>query len=697
MSQIDEQDALLRKAHDARIQEFKTIERQFVKQFENDSAAIAGLPGPFSFLTSGYALGLVAMVFLLNRMQHLVVPTRDSLVRQWRRSNPIVRHVWASFLPVDLSSTTARFVLHSPSLALLLYSLLLMSVTLLQTSGLFPKWQVEWLQSLGDWASKKHMRDICWITFGAVCSSLTVEQLVRGLEGSPSSASSSFNLFGYAFLLHIYSSPITHLKPNYGNSSNTLPSRPDKHVLITMIIPLIQLTVLHILSIRKSWSRQILVPTMVCSVLALLHFHYVLFLSPATYPLLNYIPSLVETLLIMITVITVALNAMTQLLLEGAITRPLFGFHQTDQMNLFGVHSSALPRSDDDFSVAILRLGTASLEATAVAGLGNEVSPVPHPMVRLDRMGVKRIHNLSKRPQGFDNEITDVKVAAAVEDSLSHLSLVRFTAAKKYLLTLYRVIKGIFGSLIRKIRRKERFIATIPTGSEVRDNGNEMRSGLITPPRDHNTGNLDDDSGYQRFLRGQSVSDDENDDDYAPTEPIYSRATSLAPSELDEGAMTPRPFRSSEDQSDDEDDAKETVELFEELMTPVVPPSQGGSTSILLAHLTSSSSSPLTRRRYNSLMRWQQSPSPDDDDAWGTSIRERRPPSMARTSSFEDQLQRDCVICTVQPRNVICWPCRCLAVCDDCRSNLASRSPATKHICPCCRQNVEGYSRIYIP
>jgi hypothetical protein len=29
---------------------------------------------------------------------------------------------------------------------------------------------------------------------------------------------------------------------------------------------------------------------------------------------------------------------------------------------------------------------------------------------------------------------------------------------------------------------------------------------------------------------------------------------------------------------------------------------------------------------------------------------------------------------------------RCLALCDDCRENLASRSSSAKHKCPCCRQ-----------
>jgi Zinc finger, C3HC4 type (RING finger) len=52
----------------------------------------------------------------------------------------------------------------------------------------------------------------------------------------------------------------------------------------------------------------------------------------------------------------------------------------------------------------------------------------------------------------------------------------------------------------------------------------------------------------------------------------------------------------------------------------------------------------------------------------------------------DEESRRNCVICTVEPRVIICWPCRCLALCDDCRGGLAARSTSSKHHCPCCRQ-----------
>lgn len=48
---------------------------------------------------------------------------------------------------------------------------------------------------------------------------------------------------GYAFLLHIYSSPVTHLHEN--GTESTLPTRPDKHVIISILIPLIQVSSIY--------------------------------------------------------------------------------------------------------------------------------------------------------------------------------------------------------------------------------------------------------------------------------------------------------------------------------------------------------------------------------------------------------------------------------------------------------------------
>ncbi|KAF9174660.1 hypothetical protein BGX20_010341 [Mortierella sp. AD010] len=53
-----------------------------------------------------------------------------------------------------------------------------------------------------------------------------------------------------------------------------------------------------------------------------------------------------------------------------------------------------------------------------------------------------------------------------------------------------------------------------------------------------------------------------------------------------------------------------------------------------------------------------------------------------------------CVVCQSEPRGILLRPCRCLALCNECREVLASRRFKQ---CPCCRSDVQGFSKIYIP
>ena len=53
-----------------------------------------------------------------------------------------------------------------------------------------------------------------------------------------------------------------------------------------------------------------------------------------------------------------------------------------------------------------------------------------------------------------------------------------------------------------------------------------------------------------------------------------------------------------------------------------------------------------------------------------------------------------CVVCQSAPRTILAWPCRCLSLCEDCRVSLAMNNFGT---CVCCRQDVVGFSRLYVP
>ncbi|KAA1469242.1 hypothetical protein DENSPDRAFT_772776 [Dentipellis sp. KUC8613] len=665
------------------------------------------MPGPWSFFASGYAIALFAMALLLNRIQHIVAPSRHPLPYRMRfdgvhglhgsRSRlSFLRYIYSSLFPVDLSSTFARTLFRVPTLYLLFKSLALWSIILLQTSGLFPSSpQWTWLQNINQWAGTKEMEDVCWSTFGAVCGALCVGALTRGLEGVGTSNTSPFNLFGYAFLLHLYSSPLTHALTPEGS-----PSRPDMHVVITILMPLLQLSMIHFLGVKQSWSNQRLVPTTICSLLTLLHFHSVLWFSPASYPLLNYMSCIFESLLIVVTLLAFALNALTQILLEGAVTRPFFGHAAT-----------LMPKWDEDFSIVLLRLGTASLEATSVAGLGNEVSAVPvaepadakagaYGEVQMNRVGVTSVSHARdgrRRKDGFANEIRHVKVGGGHQDPWFDVVWVRELG--RFGVELRKFAKG--AALGAWAYLRGRTVYRRRPGSERVQNADEDEdaSHPATEPLREGTAEPQDDAEharvYERFLAGEAVSDDEDD---------------FRPPFADENENDDGDGEDDEDESPDADtDAAEmeTAGLYADLSATAT---STATAPLLLAHMTDPSASPLTRRRYGRLVSGSaqtQDHAPEPEDAgeggggeadWGAFVRERQ--TAASAAAHDEGLaerRRNCVICTVEERQIICWPCRCLALCDDCRENLASRFTASKHTCPCCRQPVEGFSRIYIP
>ncbi|KAJ5256881.1 hypothetical protein N7478_012985 [Penicillium angulare] len=53
-----------------------------------------------------------------------------------------------------------------------------------------------------------------------------------------------------------------------------------------------------------------------------------------------------------------------------------------------------------------------------------------------------------------------------------------------------------------------------------------------------------------------------------------------------------------------------------------------------------------------------------------------------------------CVVCQTNPRSIITWPCRCLCICEDCRVSLAMNNFGS---CVTCRQEVDGFMRLWVP
>lgn len=139
----------------------------------------------------------------------------------------------------------------------------------------------------------------------------------------------------------------------------------------------------------------------------------------------------------------------------------------------------------------------------------------------------------------------------------------------------------------------------------------------------------------------------------------------------------------SDEEEGDSDDDFDPTSLYRDLASPSksshspraspssalvhLPPEESlPEPSLLLAHHLTTSASPLTRRRYSALA------SQPPTQAFSSAVEDRRLEvrraaedrgltegwEERRREELDEARQRFCVVCTVEERSIICWPCR---------------------------------------
>ena len=391
------------------------------------------------------------------------------------------------------------------------------------------------------------------------------------------------------------------------------------------------------------------------------HFNYAIYTRHILdYPYALLVPSIFEEFFLLQILLTTGLNALTQILLQGRVTRALLG-----------AGAAALPDLDEDFGVALIRIGTYSIAATSTIGLGNEVAEV---CLSADRTFVKLERNNAavhgpmmfgnSRP-GLSNEIKGIKVEKS--DAVRWPNTPWMNEMKRFSLTVWRALKRAFHGRRNQKNSPGPDIRTSPVGAPVKDGGVEELTVEHEMERKYVR-------AYTNFLRGDPITDDE-DEPYEEGSSSHSDADEDA----DEDGDDEPPQVGEVDDTTSESTQLLLVHAAESSRrantpTPLAP--------ILLAHFTSPDGYPLTRRGYSDLILSHSS---------ATAPVQNGPHSRHRQLNDQDGAEPEdgrhlCVICWSADRSIICWPCRCLAMCDDCRANIASRSTATRHTCPCCKQ-----------
>ncbi|ODN84548.1 hypothetical protein L202_00478 [Cryptococcus amylolentus CBS 6039] len=735
-----------------------------------ENEALQESMGPLSFAGSGYGITLILMMILLNRIHHIVRRPRQTPVIQPSQGGSRYQQLRRR-VQIALTHPDTPLYIRVPGVIALLRSWFLFTIVLLQVGGYWPNVEQPgktaiWRSAVGGvgrWAGNMEMEVVCWQVFVGVCIGLVCSGIANGLDTvRRRDVAAGFNLFGYSFLLHLYSSPFTHKRTPGPHSQG----RPDVHALFQMWLSLGELTWLQTFELSRTMRSNVLLPTSVCGILGLGHFIYVLARAPLRFPSFTFLTHMVSPswsflalFLSVIIVFTAVLKAITLLFTVGKI--PSLGA-------LFP-HEGVVPQREDDFGVALLKIGTACIEATALTGLRNELAAVDEPRapwVEIMTSG-SDFHRAMLRgidTPGFSTEITDIKVSE-IEDPNSDASP-HSRALAKFVKTCRNAILSSAIALLLSTRFGRKALRVYKKAWRARWYYGPRswrfwrRESWTEPPQYAELRRvrerLDENDQARRELRSMVTMLDTCKEQVKGDEAIRARATGAnvrpggssverrgaGKSEMmpygqylledvedeieDDGEWTQQVEESDdesetasqatnsewgEDDSGDETEVEESRKgaIYRDLIITELEDddeSHAELQPVLLAHLTSRNGTPLTRRQYSALFNNPTSPTrggrgPEMSYEGAMSFRgvaaERREMMDGKRDEEEQETRMACVVCMVSTRDTILWPCRCLALCNDCRESLASRLTADDQMCPCCRKKVEGYSRIYIP
>lgn len=460
------------------------------------------------------------------------------------------------------------------------------------------------------------------------------------------------------------------------------------------------MTWLQAIELSTTLRRNQIVPTGVCSILGLSHFVYALTTSPLRVPSFTFLTHLVSPpqttvtdcqlalfLLIVIT-FTLFLRALTFLFTYGYIPSPV--------LSSLLPHEGARPSIEDDFGVALLKLGTACMEATQYSGLRNELVAIEErsaPSLSLSTVGSEVMKPHLAKNGGFNAEITDIQVPQ-LEDP--HSRNAYYTGLHSFWKAFGRTLLGFGWTVITStpVGRKAvklvnaswkrrwwygprqwqfwrraawaeptQFRRQVITTRQIWESHVRAARARIDDPstaglrrRRPNTRAREEEvtrsrlysmsptptpssSVYDDFLRGEVGSDEEDEQEDWDDQISDS-----------DGTITVM--------ADDEEVPEHEPELYRDLMQESTEPSYELQ-PVLLAHLTSSSSSPLTRRQYASIIStatFSRSLTPSHLEEV---VHDRRMAMAGRTSDeWDEERRKSCIVCMTEPRDTILWPCR---------------------------------------
>jgi len=414
----------------------------------------------------------------------------------------------------------------------------------------------------------------------------------------------------------------------------------------------------------------------VCGIFGLIHFVYALSTAPLKFPSFTFLTHLVSPLqaipadhpqmaLVLFTVIafSILIKALTHLFTIGHLPSPIL-------VNILP-HEGVIPSIEDDFSVALLKLGTACIEATQYSGLRNElvgISAKQGPWVEISGSG-SDVFRSSRTSGGFGVEITDIEVSELADPHMEKpywKELKAFGRACRNTLAMYSwsLLMAVPGGL--KLWNAAKFTYQNRWYWGPRQIRFWRREAWREPPHLRQRAVLRRLEDIAR-LRNMAIERYSQDASIGVSTAVQLRQTTPAPIEYAQILSGEIEIEDDEedwqDEADDSSsasssasDGEEGQALYRDLIAPTEP--EDDLQPVLLAHLTSRSSTPLTRRQYATLLVGL-SRSLTPQNGLQDVIQDRRVTIQGKNQDeWDEDRRRCCVVCTIEPRDTILWPCR---------------------------------------
>ena len=428
---------------------------------------------------------------------------------------------------------------------------------------------------------------------------------------------------------------------------------------------------------------------------------------------MNYVSCIIESAILLVITLTLFLNVVIQLFVNGRVDHVFTTLGiaasggTTNNYESDPTHFSwfDLP-FEEEWGIVLLRMGTASLEATGLKGWGNEVAPLLAPIrahsrdlrrrgrdpappppqepsitygsIRMGRSGVGRVlpgsrvvgptdlHNNGSggqvaRPtvqlRGWKNEVRDVDTngVASARGRLARQRWMRVRESVRFAKTMGGVLVGLVRFMWFCAWRKRKGFSG--AGEDVNVRSRRPRTG------DSASGHVSDQRSerelYQRFLRGEDISDDDED-------VVVDESDSTSDSEEGDeisgsSAALDKAISVLSEEFDQHEKQEEAIALFTDLVK-----CQGvdEGSRLVWGHLARSTGResppgpPLTRNKWSELgRRWGFAFVSDvAEDVWEVDGDSGGASENAHDVDLADRAM--CIICTSRPRDVVSWPCR---------------------------------------